>query len=253
MAQTEKRENSVLFALRDLRQIEENRVQEEELAVRNAEEAKRRAMEDAERRRREEEEARVRAEREHNERIENARVDAEREARMRVEAAEAAERNRIQGELDQQRMHHEMELRRAEVAKKRPTWMLVVTGFAVVAAALLIWFAIQKAGETSAAEDKKAAAEKEAQVAKEKADKAAKEVAELQDKFFEISKAMDDAQKVLDGKNDAASRAEAQAKLDKLRAERADMERRIAEAKAAAAHRERVKTVNDTCNGAICR
>ena len=33
MGQTEKRENSVLFSLRELRQIEENRVKEEEHAV----------------------------------------------------------------------------------------------------------------------------------------------------------------------------------------------------------------------------
>ena len=43
MAQGEKRENSVLFSLRELRQIEENRVQEEENAVRSAEEARIRA------------------------------------------------------------------------------------------------------------------------------------------------------------------------------------------------------------------
>jgi hypothetical protein len=40
MAQPEKRENSVLFSLRELRQIEESRVSEEENAVRNAEAAK---------------------------------------------------------------------------------------------------------------------------------------------------------------------------------------------------------------------
>ena len=40
MAQPEKRENSVLFSLRELRQIEESRVSEEESAVRNAESAR---------------------------------------------------------------------------------------------------------------------------------------------------------------------------------------------------------------------
>src|SRR3954470_19715748 len=65
MAQGEKRENSVLFSLRELRQIEENRVQEEEHAVKSAEEARVKAREDAERRKREEEEAKIFAEREH--------------------------------------------------------------------------------------------------------------------------------------------------------------------------------------------
>src|SRR5678816_2057445 len=84
MAQSEKRENSVLFSLRELRQIEENRVQEEENAVRSAEEARSRAQQEAERRRREEEEARITAEREHQRQIEDSRLAAEREARIRV-------------------------------------------------------------------------------------------------------------------------------------------------------------------------
>ena len=50
---------------------------------------------------------------------------------MRVESAEAAERARQQAALEQSRMQQEMDLRRAEVAKKRPTWMLVVTGLAL--------------------------------------------------------------------------------------------------------------------------
>jgi len=84
MAQGEKRENSVLFSLRELRQIEENRVQEEENAVRSAEEARIRAKEEAERRRREEEEAKIHAEREHQRQVEEARLAAEREARLRT-------------------------------------------------------------------------------------------------------------------------------------------------------------------------
>ena len=61
MSTPEKRENSVLFSLRELRQIEETRVQEEEDAARAQEEARIRAKMDAERRAREEVEARVRA------------------------------------------------------------------------------------------------------------------------------------------------------------------------------------------------
>src|SRR5438309_6853800 len=78
MAQGEKRENSVLFSLRELRQIEESRVQEEESAVRTAEEARMRAQQAEEQRVRNEEEARVRAERDHERSIEEARVAAER-------------------------------------------------------------------------------------------------------------------------------------------------------------------------------
>src|ERR1043165_6694562 len=150
MAQGEKRENSVLFSLRELRQIEENRVQEEAHAVKSAEEARIRAKEEAERRKREEEEAKIQAERDHQRQIEEARVAAEREARMRVEAGEAAERQRHQAALEQSRLQQEMELRRAEVAKKRPTWMLAVTGIALVGAVGLIFFAVNRMRESEA-------------------------------------------------------------------------------------------------------
>src|SRR5678809_804403 len=70
MAQSEKRENSVLFSLRELRQIEENRVQEEENAVRSAEEARLRAQQEAERERRVVEEGRIQDERDHQRSIE---------------------------------------------------------------------------------------------------------------------------------------------------------------------------------------
>src|SRR6187549_3033410 len=144
MAQPEKRENSVLFSLRELRQIEENRVQEEEHAVRSAEETRRAAAEAAERARHEAEQAKIREERDAALAIETARENAEREARMRVESAEATERQRQQAALEQQRLQQEMELRRAEIAKKRPTWMLAVTALALVAAVGLVFFAIQR-------------------------------------------------------------------------------------------------------------
>src|SRR5688500_2053360 len=159
MAQGEKRENSVLFSLRELRQIEENRVQEEEHAVRSAEEARARAQAEAERRRLDEEQAKINAEREHLRQIEEAKLAAEREARMRVESAEASERARQQAALEQSRMQQEMELRRAEIAKKRPTWMLAVTGLALVAAVALIFFAINRMRESDEAGEAKRKAE----------------------------------------------------------------------------------------------
>jgi hypothetical protein len=243
MAQGEKRENSVLFSLRELRQIEENRVQEEDAAVRSAEEARMRAQQEQERLAREAEEARVRAERDHHRAIEEARFNAEREARMRVESAEATERARQQAALEQQRLHQEMEIRRAEVAKKRPTWMLAVTGIALVAAVGLIIFAIQRknaADEAAANEAKQRAiaeqAVKDADEAKEKVEKLSADLADLDKK---LSGAVDN---VIAAQNDA-DRAGAKAKLVALQKEKADMEARIAAAKAAAAKAERAKGV----------
>ena len=215
MAQPEKRENSVLFSLRELRQIEENRVKEEEHAVRSAEEARAAAAQ-----------------------------DAEREARMRVESAEAMERQRNQAAIEQQRLQHEMELRRAEVAKKRPTWMLVVTGAALVAAILLVFFAIQYKRES----DVDRAAKIEATEAKAKAEAIAKEAKDRVDQLDADMKAQNDrlaaADAALKTAVSDADRKEAQKNLDTLRRQKYEMEQRIAAARAQAAKIERGKGVH---------
>ena len=241
MAQGEKRENSVLFSLRELRQIEENRVQEETEAVRSAEEQRVRAREAAERAVRDAEDARVRAERDAQLQIETARENAEREARMRVESAEAAERQRQQAALEQQRLQQEMELRRADIAKKRPTWMLAVMGFALVAAVGMIFFAIRSRSESEEAEKAKARAEeiakqavKDAEEAQQKVERLAADLADLDKK---VSAAVDS---VVSAQNDA-DRAGATAKLKQLQKDKYEMEARIAEAKAIAARKERLK------------
>jgi hypothetical protein len=171
-------------------------------------------------------------------------MGAEREARMRVEAGEAAERQRHQAALEQQRLAQEMELRRAEVAKKRPTWMLVVTGFAVVAAIVLIIFAVQKMRESSdSAESEQranAAAEKaikDAKEAKEKLDQVEKSLDELNEK---VGKAVDS---VVAAQNDA-DRGAAKARLIELQKEQYEMKQRVAAAKAAADAAERHKGVH---------
>ncbi len=227
MAQSEKRENSVLFSLRELRQIEENRVQEEEHAVRSAEEERRMAKEAQEKASRDAEDARIRS---------------ERDAQLQIETArETAERQRQQAALEQQRLQQEMELRRAEVAKKRPTWMLVVTGIALVAAVGLVFFAIQRMKESDASKE----AEKAAQVERDVAVKAA---AEAQDKVERLARDLEDLDKKLGSAVDGvvaaqtdADRSAAKGKLEALRKEKYEMEQRIAEAKAAAARAERKK------------
>jgi colicin import membrane protein len=243
MAQPEKRENSVLFSLRELRQIEENRVQEEEAAVRTAEEQRLAAQQAAERRRREEEDARVRAERDALLQIETARENAEREARMRVESAEATERARQNAALEQQRLQQEMELRRAEVAKKRPTWMLAVTGLALVAAVVLVFFAVKAMNQSDVDNKAKTEAEAVAEQAKKDAREAQEAVDKLQKDLGDLQTRVDVAvDNVVSAQNDA-DRASAKAKLDALKREKYEMEQRIAEAKAKAARAERLKGV----------
>ena len=240
MAQPEKRENSVLFSLRELRQIEDTRVQEEEQAVRSAEEQKVLAKETAERTAREAEEARVRAERDAQLEIERAREGAEREARMRVESAEAGERQRQQAALEQQRLQHEMELRRADIAKKRPTWMLAVTGFALVAAVALIFFAVARMKDSETDRAKRQEAEKIAVQAQKDMQEAQEKVERL---AADLDKKLGSAVDGVIAAQTDADRANAKANLVRLQGEKAAMEQRIAEAKQAAAKAERRKGV----------
>lgn len=237
--QPEKRENSVLFSLRELRQIEENRVQEEEHAVRTAEEMRLAAQQEAERRRQEAADAKVREERDAAFQIEQARENAEREARMRVESVEATERQRQQAALEQARLQQEMELRRAEVAKKRPTWMLVVTGFAIVGVVIIAVLGYQwnssrndSEEETKQAKIDKAKAEKIALDAQEQLDRLQRDLSDMEKK---VNGAVES---VMSAQNDA-DRANANAKLRALQKEKYEMEQRIAAAKAAAARAER--------------
>ena len=162
---------------------------------------------------------------------------------MRVEAAEAAERARQQAALEQQRLQQEMELRRAEVAKKRPTWMLAVTGIALVAAVALVFFAIQKMRASEEDKEAKARAEQVAAQAKKDAEEAKEAVARLERESEDLKTKMDQATDLLAAAQTQADRDAANSKLRALREQRAEMERRIAEAKAKAARAERLKGV----------
>lgn len=244
MAQSDKRENSVLFSLRELRQIEENRVEEEAHAVRSAEEARRMAIEAEDRRKRDEEDAKLRAERDHQRAIEDAKVAAEREARMRVESAEASERARQQAALEQQRLQQEMELRRAEVAKKRPTWMLAVTGIAIVGVIVAIIVGVRAYSQSQEDAQKREQAEraseeygkqvKEAQALLEKAQK------DLDENGAKVDKAISD----VGAAQDAVALKAAQQRLQELQREQSEIRSRVEAAKAAAEHANRLKGVH---------
>ncbi|HTL36532.1 MAG TPA: hypothetical protein VL326_25540 [Kofleriaceae bacterium] len=162
---------------------------------------------------------------------------------MRVEAGEAAERQRHQAALEQSRLQQEMELRRAEVAKKRPTWMLAVTGIALVGAVGLIFFAVNRMRDSEAADARRKKAEAEAA-------QAVKDANDAKDKLDRIMKDLDDldtkvgaaVSAVADAQNDA-DRASAKQRLIALQKEQYDMKQRAAAARAAAEKAERLKGV----------
>ncbi len=238
-SQPEKRENSVLFSLRELRSIEESRVKEEEDATRSAEEARIRAKMDEERRLRETEEAKQRAT------LEQARLEREaaearvREEAMRIQEAEARARADHQAQLEASRLHHEMEIRKTEASKKRPVALVVAMLIFAAITVGAVLFMVQRSNEKERAE----AAQKQAEEDREKADAIAKqksqETADLKAQLESLSEAVElldkqmaeadrqlasatneaDRQKVRERQAAInASKREAQARINKVRA-----------------------------------
>jgi hypothetical protein len=96
-SKSDRADNSVLFSLKELRRLEDERVKAEADARRAQAEAERRAKAEAEQRARDEEARRAREEEERRRRAESEREEREREDRLRVEEAER--RARVEGEL----------------------------------------------------------------------------------------------------------------------------------------------------------
>jgi phage-related minor tail protein len=122
--------------------------------------------------------------------------------------------------------------------------MLAVTGFAIVAAIGLIFFAIQR---KNAADE----ADKQAEIDRRAKEEAVKVAAEAETKVEKIQKDLDDltdkigkaVDAVATAQNDA-DRASARSKLQQLQKEQFEMRQRAADAKAAAAKAERARGVH---------
>lgn len=238
MATPEKRENSVLFSLRELRTIEENRVQEEEEAARTAEEARIRARMDEERRVREEAEARLRAEQEEEKRIREMEAHRAHDEKVRVGEAAARAQAEHNARLEQDRLQHEMEIRRQEVAKKRPTWLLVVAGVLVAAIGISIYLIIQrnKENERKAAENaelQRQNDEKEAIIKanKEQIDTLNASMAQLQGQLDDLDKQLDDAFDAIKNAKTDADRRAANDRVDSVRKKKAQVKEQQEETK----------------------
>jgi colicin import membrane protein len=119
----EKRENSVLFSLMELRSIEDDRVKKEEETARAKAESERLAREDAIRRAKEEEERKVMAEADRVARLEHEKERQIREERLRVEESERRAKVEAAARLEESRIHAEIQARAS--AKKAPTGMII--------------------------------------------------------------------------------------------------------------------------------
>ncbi len=128
----EKKESSVLFSLRELRNLEDDRVKSEADAAAAREAAEKQAKADAERSAREAEEAKLRAEQERV-RAEQERKDAlEREERIRVQETERKAQIEAQMQLEQQRLHHEHEQKLAAAPKRSHKVLYAIVASMVV-------------------------------------------------------------------------------------------------------------------------
>ncbi len=198
----EKRENSVLFSLRELKNIEEDRVKEEhddrrkrEDDARAAKEAEERAQRDAaERARRDAEDA----ERRRFDEVERQK----REEALRLEEAERKARVEGQMKLEEARLKMEIEAQAVHGSKKKPTALLAISGILVVIVAVGGFFAYNTIQEnekkTQMARAAQAQAEQDAQNLKAELDRLQAEGERLDKEYtttLEAYKNADEAQK----------------------------------------------------------
>ena len=219
MAEAEKRENSVLFSLRELQRIEEERVTEEDAESQRREEERIRAKMEAERAEREAEEMRVRAERDEAKRALDEVEGRQREQHLRLQETETRARIEAQAKLEQERLSHEMHIRRTEAENTRPKWLIGVAAILVLlVGGLGYWLYTQQQEKNKEKEEARIALEeKEHALAK-----AARENEQLQEDIEALSDQIDEAQQEFAAaveSQDADRQKAAQAKLDRLRGE----------------------------------
>lgn len=247
-------EGSLMTSLAELKSIEQQRLADERASVIRTDELRRHAAAEAERMAREQVERKVREEREAILAIEQAKVAAERELRLRVEQAEQAERARQQIALEQERHQQELELRKAEVAKKRPTWMMAVTGLALALATVLVVMTVNAIGHSDEADDARARSNAVAEKARQDADKMRDELTRLETNLRELDGKVDVAIKRV-----AAAQTQAEAKaageeMKRLARERADANAAAAEFRRKEELRKRREGVKTVCTtDSICR
>ena len=243
-AMAEQKESSVLFSLKELMSLEENRIREEEDAKKKAAEAEVRAREDAERRAREEEEARLRAEEERRRqdemrrKMEEAQIEAAKAAE--IEKRKLEEQHRLQMEALAHQQRHEKEIAVVNAGKRKGIHpgILAAIGVALLSALVAVIFfvaikpaqdakeAVKKAQTFAAADDPSSwdEADRQLAIARDK-DPTNKDIGAVADKVkAKRDKLKADEQKKAD---DLA------AELKKLKTDLADAQSALANAKTA--------------------
>ena len=184
----EQKESSVLFSLKELMNLEEDRIRQEEASRKAKQEAELQARLDAERRVREDEEARIRGEEERRRaeeqriREEQARVEAIRHAEVEKARLDAENAARLEAMRHQQ--EHERRLQSIKQDKHKRNLLIAAIG----AALLLVFGAVGfvMVVQKNAREREQAAAEQQRQTM------------ELQAKLDALNKQLEDGNKNID-------------------------------------------------------
>jgi colicin import membrane protein len=212
----EQKESSVLFSLKELMNLEEDRIREEEAEKERTAriEAERRAREEADRRAAEQ--ARMQAEadarraEEQRQKEEVARIDAIRTAEIEKAKAEAEHQARLQAMTAQQAHEAQIAALQSDSTKKRLKLIVgIVTAVLVLGGGATV-FAVMKSNEEQA--------QREAILAAEQV-RAAQELAKIKADFEAAQKAQEDLQGELASAKDEATKRELEAKLAAAKAE----------------------------------
>lgn len=217
---SENKESSVLFSLKELMSLEEDRIKQEDDDRRRREEAEQQARLDAERRARDAEEARMRAEEdrrraeEQRQREESTRLDAIRHGEVERARAEAENQARLAAMRQQQEHEQKLTALTQDKKKKQLVYIAVGIGATLILALVGGGFALKSNMDEAA----------RVQAAKD---------AEIKEKEGQLTKLMAE----LKAQNEAVAAAQAEASSAKTEAER-----QAAQAKLAAAQDAQRKT-----------
>jgi len=188
----EQRENSVLFSLKELRRIEDDRIRQEEADARARIESERKAREDAERkarddvdRRRLEEEARVR-------KVEEDKVAREREEQMRLQEAERRARVEAEMRIHEERMRLEVQAKKG----KSPLPAILVVGGVLILAAGIALYRVNSQNEAEKIALQRQAAEENERIKKEADDRARRLEGQIAQKEKEMREAKTEEDRV---------------------------------------------------------
>jgi colicin import membrane protein len=214
----ENKDSSVLFSLKELMSLEEDRIRGEEDARQRAAQAELQSRQDAERRVREEEEARIRTEEERRrseeqrQREEVARLDAIRHGEVekaRLDAENAARLDAMRAQQDHER---QLTALKENTGKKRLA--MIASGTGVILFLALVGGGLALKNQSDAADREKARHAQELAEQKAQVDKLSRELQEQSNNIASLEGAVQNA------KDDAARKA-AQIALNEAQKQRA--------------------------------